>query len=428
MVYELIRCLGSGSFGHVHLAQDRTAGVYVAIKTVDLDQSTQELGVIQQEVTLMSRLGSPYTIRYLKSWCDESKIRIVMEPGLCSVSDILHVVGSLDERVACYLMYQMVKGVAYLHQSDIFHRDLKCANVLLTDESETQCGVTYLYGRKEGPVPSIIFGVKLCDFGVSTTISASMSKRNTFVGSPYWLAPEIIRSEPYDKSSDIWALGICLYELIYSRPPYADQTVMSAMRNIVNGPSLVDSFTSPPDRPPLSKHCRDFAACCLARDKEQRYTASQLLKHKWFRGIHRAASNEVLSGVFQKYVVASREIEYARTSGPFAIERSNEELGLINSPEETQEHGLRGAPPDGTEPRISVEDGGNYEYLSWSLSSGSSTSDEAMAPHTNRSSSISKNVASSGTKIIADSEVGPEVETGNACTNTVKHLTSPLDN
>lgn len=383
MGYKLLKLLGSGGFGAVYLALDKSTMSYVAIKTVDLEQSLSELDVVQKEVTLMTRLMSKYTIRYYRSWCIESTLNIAMEAGLCSVADILSIVGPLNETTACFIMYHLVKGVAYLHESKVIHRDLKCANILITDDSLSAINAEQSNGLakqlidimlgKSGstspfsensrprsshgsyistfvrslsaqsttePAASLSLGVKLCDFGVSTTISSTMSKKCSFVGTPYWLSPETITKNEFDSFSDIWAVGICLYELIFGHPPYHKLTPTKAMLEIAKYPSSTTLFDEKAD---ISKTCRDFAACCLDRDKANRWPANKLLTHKWFKNIQKLSARDILAPVVEKYFRDLNQREQDRLRDPFAIKTEQNDLGYIWLPEEQDQPGSESA-------------------------------------------------------------------------------------
>lgn len=374
MGYKLLKILGSGGFGSVYLALDEKTMTYVAIKTVDLEQSLSELDVVQKEVTLMTRLMSNYTIRYYRSWCTESTLNIAMEAGLCSVADILSIVGPLNEATACFIMYHLVKGVAYLHESKVIHRDLKCANILVTDDSTSSTVaqqpdglakrlIDLILGKPVSPglfsetsrprsshgsyistiarsfsprpnsdsAAALSLGIKLCDFGVSTTISSTMSKRCSFVGTPYWLSPEAITKNECDSFSDIWAVGICLYELIFGHPPHHKLSPTKAMIEIARNSSSTSLFD---DKVEISKTCRDFAACCLDRDKTNRWPASKLLTHKWFKTIQKVSARDVLAPIMEKYFRDFNRREQDRLHDPFAIQTKQDDLGYIWLPEE----------------------------------------------------------------------------------------------
>lgn len=363
--YRLLEEIGTGSFGMVYKAIDLETNDIVAVKKIDLEQSLDELAAVQKEVITLSRLSSPYVIRYLRSWTQDTFINIVMEFGTCSVFDILRHVGPLDELTACYIIYQVVKGLCYLHDTRIIHRDLKSANILITEtaltgggglksesfDSLSRRGSAMLLGghaalsREDsdkrllrdkpssgadpkartlaspagpvGPVgntdspalsrstsgeypgpASYPYGVKLCDFGVAAQITATMSKRHTFVGSPHWLSPEIIKSSKSDYSTDIWSLGITTIELLLGHPPYHDQKPIKVMFTIPNAPPPVHFLDQKVN---CSKHCKEFVAQCLVKDPGERPTAQRLLLHKWFRSVSKMSCEDALRDVLTKY-------------------------------------------------------------------------------------------------------------------------------
>lgn len=182
-----------------------------------------------------------------------SQLFIVMEyVAGGSLKDILKVRGCLQELYIAIVMRELLLALQFLHSQGQIHRDIKAANVLLSREGE----------------------VKLADFGVSAQITASVSKRHSFVGTPYWMAPEVITQSDYDHKADIWSIGITAIELARGDPPHCSHPPMKALFLIQSSPPpQLDSTFSPV--------FQDFVRLCLARDPAERPDADGLLRHKF---------------------------------------------------------------------------------------------------------------------------------------------------
>ena len=255
--YELHELIGHGSFGHVYRGVQRDSGALVAIKTINLEEADEEIETIQQEIALLSQCQSPHVTQYIESFVHGPDLWIVMEYlAGGSIADILEAQARLSEPQIATVCHAMLRSLEYLHTQDKLHRDIKAANVLLSAE-----------GR-----------VKLADFGVSGQLSSTASKRNTIVGTPYWMAPEVITGEPYDQSADIWSLGITAYEMATGRPPYYSLHAMRAL------------FLIPTNEPPRleeghwSEHFRSFMASCLQKEASARPSATALCDHPFIAG------------------------------------------------------------------------------------------------------------------------------------------------
>lgn len=251
--FHLSTELGKGSFGVVYLADDLIAHKQVAIKQLDLEQ-TDDLLEVQKEILMLSTCIHDNITRYYGCFIKGHKLWIIMEfLSLGSCADLL-TAGPFSESIISYICGNVLNALDYLHDSGKIHRDIKAANILIGSNGE----------------------IKLADFGVATQLSNILSKRLTFAGTPYWMAPEVIKHEEYSFKADIWSLGITAIELAYGRPPLTEFKSYEVIFEIPKGPSpSLDSG--------FSEEFRDFVDCCLKMDISDRYTAKQLLLHPFIK-------------------------------------------------------------------------------------------------------------------------------------------------
>lgn len=243
-VHQLFRRLetvGKGAYGSVHKGIHVPTGNIVALKIINLDTADDDVEAIQREVALLTQLrDAPNVTKYYGSYLDGPRVWIVMEFAQGgSVRTLMQTSkdGVLEERFVAVIIREVLVGLGYLHKSAIIHRDIKAANILISAAGK----------------------VMICDFGVSALSTSTTSKRNTLMGTPNWMAPEVAQPTPvYDSKADIWSLGIMVYEMVKGAPPHSDlRDAIKVMQLIarVQPPRLTEGDGS--------KDMRDFVSNCL---------------------------------------------------------------------------------------------------------------------------------------------------------------------
>ncbi|VEU19856.1 DEKNAAC100304 [Brettanomyces naardenensis] len=256
--FEVIEKAGQGASGSVYLARDlKLGGRQVAIKQIDLSkQSRKEL--IVNEILVMKDSQHKNIVNFIEAYLNgPSDLWVIMEfmeGG--SLTDVIDNNSKIsEEQIACICL-ETSKGLQHLHSKNFIHRDIKSDNVLLDAQGN----------------------VKITDFGFCAKLTNEKSKRVTMVGTPYWMAPEVVRQKEYDEKVDIWSLGIMAIEMIEGEPPYLNEEPLKALYLIAsNGTPTLKH----PER--LSDELMDFLSVCLCVEVKYRATADELLQHRFFK-------------------------------------------------------------------------------------------------------------------------------------------------
>ncbi|OWF34966.1 Serine/threonine-protein kinase 3 [Mizuhopecten yessoensis] len=289
-VFDIICKIGRGSYGSVYKALHKESGQVLAIKQVPVDTDLQE---IIKEISIMQQCDSTFIVKYYGSYFKNTDLWIVMEYcGAGSVSDIMRLRNkTLSEDEIATILFDTLKGLEYLHSRRKIHRDIKAGNILLNTEGHA----------------------KLADFGVAGQLTDTMAKRNTVIGTPYWMAPEVIQEIGYDCVADIWSLRITALEMAEGKPPYGDIHPMRAIFMIPTKPP--PSFRNP-DK--WSPEFIDFVSKCLIKNPEQRATAPELMNHEFIK-------NAQPCTILQDIIKEAKEILTAQTSATTNGDDSGEE-------------------------------------------------------------------------------------------------------
>ena len=246
--------IGEGSTGIVCIATDNESGGQVAVKRMDL-RKQQRRELLFNEVVIMRDYHHPNIVEMYDSYLVEDELWVVMEyleGG--ALTDIVTNVRMSEEQIATVSM-MCLKALAYLHSQGVIHRDIKSDSILLSADGN----------------------VKLSDFGFCAQVSSDLPKRKSLVGTPYWMAPEVISRLPYGPEVDIWSLGIMLIEMVDGEPPFFNEPPLQAMRRIrdMPPPKLKNTKVSP--------QLQGFLYKMLVRDPAQRTSAVELLHHPFLR-------------------------------------------------------------------------------------------------------------------------------------------------
>ena len=251
--FDLIELIGQGNYGRVYKVIHKKTGKIYSAKIAYIEK-TNEIQSFKKEINILSQCNNQYIVHYYGSYIKGHQIWIILE--FCDGGSLYELIKilprNLNEEEIASLIYMILKGLLFLHENKKIHRDVKSENILLTHE-----GIA-----------------KLADFGVSTQLMHSFSKKITKIGTPFYMSPEVIMQNKYDYKCDIWSLGITSIEMAEGEPPFSKVKGYWVLKKII---------THPPkglkNKEKWSKEFNDFVEKCLIYEPEKRPSAKELLEH-----------------------------------------------------------------------------------------------------------------------------------------------------
>eukprot|EP01114_Cavostelium_apophysatum_P007721 TRINITY_DN1988_c0_g1_i1.p1 TRINITY_DN1988_c0_g1~~TRINITY_DN1988_c0_g1_i1.p1 ORF type:complete len:594 (+),score=171.85 TRINITY_DN1988_c0_g1_i1:222-2003(+) len=257
LVFCGMKQVGEGSSGTVYKGRHVTTNEKVAIKVLGFkDKTKREAEAIQNEILMQKTCGHPCIVQYKGAYMKGSQLWVVLEYlSGGSLTDLISVCRMSEPQIAA-VCKEIVKSLVYVHSLKRIHRDIKSDNILLSMEGQ----------------------VKLADFGYCAQLTESINKRNSVVGTPYWMAPELIRGQDYGPAVDIWSLGIATLEMAEGEPPYIEYPPLRALFLIAT-----NGFPGLKEPELWSDVFKDFLKVCTTTDPESRPTAAELIEHPFLK-------------------------------------------------------------------------------------------------------------------------------------------------
>lgn len=337
--WEIIGELGDGAFGKVYKARHKITNVLAAAKICEL-KGEDDLEDFTVEIDILVECKHHNIVDLKEAFFFEGKLWMLIEfcEGGAVDSIMIDLEKPLTESQIRYLCHEICEGLRFLHSNKVIHRDLKAGNVLLTLDGD----------------------VKIADFGVSAKNKHTLQKRDSFIGTPYWMAPEVVlcetyRDNPYDYKADIWSLGITLIEFAQMEPPNNEMNPMRVLLKIQKSdpPSLAQ-----PSK--WSKEFKDFLALCLIKDPNQRPSSEELLKHPF---IANSTDRKPLKDLISEYkaevveeVTEEQEDEIHDYRASLSIENDTAGETISNLSEPIEESGREMKPAEAKAAEVKTEE------------------------------------------------------------------------